>query len=337
MKISRNGWLCVGLMWMAAAGAQAQDKTATPADDQAATAPQQQAPPAQQPPAQQPAQQPSQQVTVPPAPEQAGTAQNLKLPPPPPKVIDVRMPGEAGFYIGIDGWRPFGNQFLDKGRMADFTGLSRLQLANSSHGAFGAEIGAAAGLHNTVKISYFFSKTNGTLNAPTDLVVFGQTFSAGEPMTTNAKLSDVKVSYEYLTLPYPVERRHWRLKTLWQMQYITLRSYYDDPIKSATPDSAGNITSYAVLGSKSFFTPSFGLGFHEYATRNFHFEANVSGFAWPHRFQLLDTEATIGYRVGHIDLRGGVKAFHFRTSPQQDYFYRGTIAGAFVGVRWHSD
>jgi hypothetical protein len=121
------------------------------------------------------------------------------------------------------------------------------------------------------------------------------------------------------------------------MQYITMRTVFDNPIKSSTPDSAGNITSFSVLGSKSFFTPALGLGVHEYATRNFHFEADVSGFAFPHRWQLVDTEATIEYRAGHFAIRGGGQFFHFRTSPKQDYFYRGTMAGAFLGIRWHSD
>jgi hypothetical protein len=310
-----------------------QEVPAAPADQ--AAVPQQQAP--QQPPAQQPPAQPAPPAQQPVPPEQAGTPGNVRLPPPPPKVIDVRMPGEAGFFIGLTGWLPVGNSYLDKGRTANFTGLSYLQLAGQSHGAYGVEVGAAAGLHNTVKISYFVDKFAGSTKAPTDLVVFGQTFSSGEPMTTNAKLSDVKVSFEYLTWPYPVEKRHFRLKTLWQMQYITMRSFFDDPVKSATPDSSGNITSVAVLGSKSYFTPAFGLGLHEYATRNIHFEADVSGFAVPHRFQLLDSEVTVSVRVGHIDVRGGVKVFHFRTSPNQDYFFRGTLAGGFVGVRWHSD
>jgi hypothetical protein len=298
--------------------------------------------PAQQTPAQQttPPQQTTptqQQPQNPPAtPDQIGKP-NLKLPPPPPKIVDVRMPGEAGFSIGVFGWRPFGNQYLDKGHGSTFSGSSFLPLATDSHGAFGVDIGVAAGQHNTIKASYFYSKTIGSVTAPTDIVVFGQTFTAGERMTTNAKLSDVKISYEYLTWPYPVERRHFRLKTLWQMQYVTLRGIFDDPVKSATPDVNGNITSIAVLGSKSFFTPAFGLGFHEYATRNFHFEADVSGFALPHRFQLVDSEVTIGYRVGKIDVRGGLKYFHFRTSPKQDYFYRGNLTGAFVGIRWHSD
>jgi hypothetical protein len=313
---SRNGWFCASLLLIA---------TVAPAQDVATDDQQTQTPPQQQ------------QQQPPPTPEQVGTKPNLRLPPPPPKVVDVRMPGEAGISIGLIGWRPTGDQFLDKGRAASFSGESRLKLANSQHGAFGLEIGVAAGLHNTIKASYFYSKTSGSTVAPTDLVIFGQTFTSGEPLTTNSKLSNVKISYEYLTWPYPVERRHFRLKTLWQMQYITMRSFFDDPIKSATPDTNGNITSIAVLGSKSFFTPAFGIGLHEYASRNLHFEANTSGFSWPHRFQLVDTEATMPYRVGKIDVRGGFKFFHFRTSPKQDYFYRGTLSGVFVGVRWHSD
>lgn len=321
VKILRNGWFCVGAIWIAAtltAGAQLAPGVS---DEQT---PQQQAPQQTAPP-------------PPPTPDQISTTQNTKLPPPPPKVIDVRMPGEAGISIGVIGWRPFGDQYLDKGHESAFTAPSFLRLANSSHGAFGAEVGVAAGLHNTIKASYFYSKTNGSVTPSNDIVVFGQGYTAGSRLTTNAKLSNYKLSYEYLTWPYPVERRHFRLKTLWQMQYITMRTIYDDPLKSSTPDVNGAITSYAVLGSKSFFTPAFGIGIHEYATRNFHFEADVSGFAWPHRFQLLDSEVTIGYRVGKIEVRGGLKAFHFRTSPKADYFYRGTISGAFVGVRWHSD
>ena len=57
----------------------------------------------------------------------------------------------------------------------------------------------------------------------------------------------------------------------------------------------------------------------------------------PHRFNLLDSDATMAYRAGHFELRAGAKAFVFRTSPKADYFYRGTMGGVFVGVRWYSD
>ncbi|MCX6630740.1 MAG: hypothetical protein NTW28_24255 [Candidatus Solibacter sp.] len=301
-----------------------QDAAGAPADQQ----------PVPQVPAQQqpvPPQQPPSEIT--PQPE----TRRLKLPPAPPKVVDVRMPGEAGWNIGLTGWLPMGDLWVDKGKDVSFTAPSKLQLAGKSKGAFGADFGVAAGLHNTLRFTYFFAKRSGTTTAPNDLVIFSQPYYKGDELTTNGKLSDYKLSYEYLTWPYPVEGRHFRLKTLWQVQYINLRTVYDAPIKSSTPDSSGALTDYSTLGSKGFITPAFGLGVQQYATRNIRFEANISGFWLPHRWHLLDTDATIAYRFLHLELRGGVKGFIFRTSPKSDYFYRGTLGGAFVGLRWYSD
>jgi len=259
------------------------------------------------------------------------------MPPPPPKIVDVRMPGETGWFIGITGWLPVGKTYVDKGKEASFTGSSFFQLPGTSKGQPGLEIGIAAGLHNTIRLSYMFAKAAGTVTAPNDLVLFSQGYSKGVELSSSYKMSDYKISYEYLTWPYPVENRHFRLKTLWQMQYITYRTGFDAPVLSNTPDTAGNLTSYATTGSKSFFSPSFGLGIHEYATRNFRFEANASGFALPHHFNLWDLDASVAYRLGKIELRGGARALHFRSSSQSDYWVRGTLSGAFVGVRWYSD
>src|SRR5215467_1777978 len=117
---------------------------------------------------------PAQQPPTPPTPDQVTGRPNLKLPPPPPKVVDVRMPGEAGISFGLIGWRPFGHQYLDKGRASDFLAPAYLPLADSQHGAFGVEVGVAAGLHNTIKASYFYSKTSGNVTPSVDTVVFGQ-------------------------------------------------------------------------------------------------------------------------------------------------------------------
>ena len=134
-----------------------------------------------------------------------------------------------------------------------------------------------------------------------------------------------------------MEARHFRLKTLWQMHYVNVRSDFDAPIRSSTPDSAGNYTSYATKGSKGYFSPAVGLGLHEYVSRNFRIEADLSGFSLPHRFRLVDSDASIAYRLGSIELRAGGKAFLFRSSPKSDYFFRGTVGGAFVGIRWYSN
>ena len=47
--------------------------------------------------------------------QQTGEPRVLKLPPTPPKVIDVRMPGEAGWYLGVTGWLPSSSMVSEKG------------------------------------------------------------------------------------------------------------------------------------------------------------------------------------------------------------------------------
>jgi len=247
------------------------------------------------------------------------------------------MPGEAGWFLGVTGWLSTGSTYVDKGKESTFSSSSYLKLPGTPKIEPGGEFGIAVGLHNSLRFTYMFAKAAGNVTAPNDLVIFSQTFNKGDAMSTSYKMSDYKISYEYLTWPYPVGSRKFRLKTLWQMQYVTFKSAYDVPIKSATPDVNGNFTDYSSHGSKSFFSPSFGLGVHEYVSRNFHLEANASGFAWPHSWNLWDVDASLAYRIGKFELRGGARGFHFRTSAKSDYYHYGTLAGVVVGLRWYSN
>ena len=334
VKISRTGLLClVFLSAQALASAQASQDAADQAPAQQAPA---QAPPQQQPPPT-PTPQPQSQPQDQQPPDQQPENRRLKLPPAPPKVTDVRMPGEAGWFIGLTGWLPTGNIYMDKGKEAAFSASSLLKMQGRAKNSFGLDFGVAAGLHNSLRFSYFYSKKSGSTVIPNDLVVFSQPYSKGDEVSTNAVLSNYKISYEYLTWPYPVEARHFRLKTLYQVQYVVMKGVFDAPIKSATPDTNGTLTDYSARGSKSFITPAFGLGVHQYASRNFRFEANASGFGLPGHWYLIDTDAVIAYRAGKIELRAGGKGFFFRTSPKSDYLYRGAMGGLFVGLRWYSD
>ena len=121
------------------------------------------------------------------------------------------------------------------------------------------------------------------------------------------------------------------------MHYLSVSSNYDAPIRSVTPDSSGNLTSYATTGSKSFFSPALGLGLTEYASRNLRIELNVAGFDIPHHFAIGDAEALAAYRVGRLEIRVGARGMYFKTSPQADYYFRGRPVGAFVGLRWCMD
>ncbi len=261
----------------------------------------------------------------------------MRVPPPPPKVIDVRQPGEKGWFIGVTGWVPVGNTYMDKGLQAAFLGNSAFHFPGQSKGQVGGEFGMAVGQHNLLRLSYMTARAAGTTNAPNDLVLYSQGYPSGTQLATAYKLSDYKISYEYLTWPFPVGTSHFRLVTLWQVQYITMKTHYDAPVLSNTPNSVGNLISYSTAGSKSFFSPTFGLGVRDYVKGNFRLEANASGFYLPHHFNIWDADASVNYRIGKIEVGAGGRALHFHTSANSDYYHWGMFGGAFVAIRWYAE
>ena len=324
MKNSLNAILCLCLLSLLCSwpGRAQQEPRQTPPAQPAAQGPGGTPAPAPQPPET-------------PAPPQRTNI--IQAPPPLPKFPDVQMPGETGYFAGIIGWLPFDTPIVNKGHAADWAGLSYFHLPGTPKIMPSAEIGVAVGLHNSLTLSYFSTKATGSTTAPNGLVLFSQSYNQGDRLATTDKVQDVKVSFAYLTWPYPVESRHFRLRTLWQVHYLNVSSNYDAPVRSVTPDSSGNLTSYATTGAKSFFSPALGLGLTEYASRNFRIELNVAGFDIPHHFAIGDAEAFAAYRVGRIEIRVGGRGLYFKTSPQADYYFRGKLVGAFVGLRWCID
>ena len=322
MKNSLSAILCfclLSLIWISPGRAQQNASPTPPAQPAAA----QQPAPAAQPPDETPA--PQQRTSI------------IQAPPPIPKYPDVQMPGETGYYAGLMGWLPYGTPTVDKGHAANWTGLSYFHLPGTPKIMPSGEIGLALGLHNFLDISYFSTKASGSVIAPGPLVLFTESYNKGDLLATSNKLQDVKLSFEYLTWPYPAGSRHFRLRTIYQVHYISVSTNYDAPVRSATPDSSGNLTSYATPGAKSFISPALGVGLTEYASRNVRIALNVTGFDIPHHFALGDGDASVAYRIGSIEIRVGAKGMYFKTSPQADFYFRGRPVGAFVGVRWCSE
>jgi hypothetical protein len=283
---------------------------------------------AQEPPAQQPGQSP--------APQGPRTQQPPPLPPRPP---DQSMPDEGKLSIGLWGWEGRGQPIIDAGPVTaqDFFGNnvhvpaatpSRLTFQGQPNIIEGAELTIPAIKRNAVHVSYFRTRASGNTTIPTDLILWGGNYNKGDYLSTNYRLQNVTVSYEFLTWPFPIGARKIRLKTLYQFQYTHMTTGFDAPLKST--DNGPNTAS----GNKTLYAPALGLAVDYYVTRKFRLEAEASGFAIPHRWTLWDADASMGYRIGKLELRLGAKAFHFRTSPKQDYYLRGTLAGAFVGVRF---
>jgi hypothetical protein len=313
-----------------------------PTQNPTAPAPQTQNPTTQAPPTQvPPAQTPPPQLS----PDQpASTAPIVVAPPELPKYPDVRLPGEYGFYIGIDGWDPQGHPIFNHGRNSGLTNSSYVTFQGKANTGKGAEFGLALGLHNSIHISYLETRAAGDFTTPVILTVAGgQTYGAGTLVSTDHNIQDVKISFDYLTWPYPVESRKFRLKTLYQVQYVAAKAGFDAPLLPLVDangnlilDSSGNPISYAASETKWFILPTFGVSASQYITRNIRFEASADGFAIPHHSTLYEGESTLNIRVNHFELRGGAKLFHFKTSTSQDFYLKGTLASVFFGIRWYS-
>ncbi len=261
-----------------------------------------------------------------------------------PKVPDVRMPGETGIWIGFTGWFPVSGVAMDKGHDSDYSYYSRVIMQGNPKLSQGVDIGIALGLHNALKISYFEARAAGDETPNIQTYLWGLLYPNGTLLSTNYRLQDAKMSFDYLTWPYPVESRRFRLKTLYQVQYIVVRTGFDNPTlplfdSNGNPllDSSGNPISYATAGTKTYITPTFGIGTEYWKSKRLRFETNTTAFAIPHHSTTLDGDASVNWRFGHWELKAGVKAFHFKTTPTADYFMRGTLYSGMVGIRWYSD
>ena len=340
MKKSAMVLVCV-LWWACWAQAKpsdpdsaAGDTTAAPASATAAgdtsTAP---ADPQSPPPATQPASQ---------EPVQTGQP-NISAPPELPKYPDVRMPGESGIWMGFGLSEPTNNPIFDKGRASGITNDSLITFQGRPKLGESAEIGIAMGLHNALVVSGFNTRAAGDFTSTTNLTLWSQTYEPGVLISTNYHLQDLKLSFEYLTWPYPVESRHFRLKTLWQVQYVNVSTGFDAPLLPITGPGGGPLigsngspVSYQAAGSRWLISPTLGLGVAEYFSKFVRLELNASGFAFPRRWTIWDTDGSINLRFGHFELGGGARAFHFKTSTNGPFYLRGTLFVPQVSLRWYS-
>ena len=123
-----------------------------------------------------------------------------------------------------------------------------------------------------------------------------------------------------------------------------MRTNFDAPYLPTTDsngnpivDASGNQVVYATKGSKSLILPTVGIGVQHWASKTVNWEANISGFDIPHHAHAWDADASLNLRVSHYEVRFGAKIYHFRTSPNSDFWMEGTIYGPMVALRWHSD
>jgi hypothetical protein len=364
VKNTFNGFLCLCFLAFScaaqptaaappdAAPQPAVQQPAAPQDDssQPAASPQT-APPATTPPAAAPDQQTAPPATPPAAaPPAAAAPQDQTETPKPtiqaapqlPKYPDVRLPGETGWWLSVTAWEPREQPVYNRGHAETWPQSSLITLQGEPKAVEGVDFGMAVGLHNSLTVSYFTTRAAGDTTSNVDVVLGTQLYSAGTLISTDYKLSVIKMSFNYLTWPYPVESRKYRLHTLWQIQYVSMRNGFDAPQlplydSAGNPliDAAGNPLDYQTSQTKWFITPTFGLNWTQYLNKNLRLEFNGSGFLLPHHWTVWDADASLNFRLGKLELAGGLKAYHYKTSPEGEFFIQNTMASVFVGARWY--
>ncbi len=316
----RSYWLSlalgVGLAFAHVAGAQQSTPApgTTPTPPQGAPAPQTSpgAPPA-----------------APKSPAQPGIAKPLPEAPDPSRT-------DQTYSLEFDYWLANGLPTLRGGAAYDVAGNSVLDYPGKSTDGLGAQVVIPLPSRSDIRISAFQVHGNGTATLtaiPSSYFTTG--FLTGDFLSPSYTLDNVRISYEYFSLPWPPETRKWRLYTLYEVQYTNVKTVIDAPFK-ANVDSNGNAVETTATGSHDIVYPTFGLKVEYPVTKSFRLEAETSGFGIPKHAGQWDADVTAALRIHrHFELRVGEKAFYYKTSPKGEEYFSQLVYGVYGGLRFY--
>jgi len=251
----------------------------------------------------------------------------------PPKEVSSTVNTGTGFSIEPMYWYTRNQPMLLRGGATDVNvHPGNFDYPNRPKRSIGGRVTIPVSKNGTLRASYFQTQSTGTTTASGNLNLLGQEITNGDFLATRYRVEGFKVSYDYLTYFWKRKNSEIRLKTLYEIQRISIANEVDD----FQVDSTGAVVNInPAEGTKTIFWPSFGLGLEHTLSRHFRWEARASGFALPHRAVLGDLEAAIALRVGHFELLGGGRWLHFKTNPQSSQYNIGTLYGPYASVRYY--
>jgi hypothetical protein len=288
------------------------------------------------------AQQPAAAEPQPATAAQPATQQTTAQPatPAPPAITPAgQFYGGDGWSITVQEWLAIGHPVMGTGHANTNGEPSTMDYSGKPRPVPGAVLTIPIGKqkHHAFHISYFRVQGVGNPTQPDATIIFGTNFLQGDYLAVHYTMQNAKISFDYLSWPFPIKDSKFHIKTLYEIQYTTILTSVDAPLRHGQTDASGNLITVNGQGTDWFIYPSFGLGIDYLATHRFRFEARASGFIFPHRSTIWDAEATLNYRFGKFEVQGGLKTFHFKTSPEQNEFVQATFPGIFVGLRWYPE
>ncbi len=168
---------------------------------------------------------------------------------------------------------------------------------------------------------------NTTTTAETD--VFGVTYPTGTLLVPQYSIFASKLYLDDLLFPHKFPVAKFRLKSLWEFQYIHMKTTIDAPAYDTASSSA------VAVGTKQIFLPTFGIAAEYALSPHTLFRVDGSGFGLPGKSNIWDANVSLSYRHGSWEVLGGGKALHFKSSGNSTEYVTDTVTGIFLGLRWH--
>ncbi len=264
----------------------------------------------------------------------AAPAQPTPPPATPAKSTEPDYPDPRTITIGVFYWLaiPGTGPNLVGGHTA--TTYENLPNFGKEKFAPGFEVSVPITRTGEIKAEGFLAKGDGTEKVPLSTGVFSVGFNTGDQLNTQYQIKAGKVYLDDLLYPFKFPVSKFRLKSLWEFQYIGIKGTVDAPTKPQT-DAYGNAVTTSGNGSRNILFPTFGMAAEYAISPHVLLRGSGSGFGLLHRADIWDAEGTVSYRRKSLEIRGGYKALHFKTSPQKDQFFVDTLSGGFVGLRYH--
>ena len=266
----------------------------------------------------------------------AGTQQPDQTSAPAKKSTVPDYPDPRTLTVGIFGWAtlPSPQPNLIGGVQA--VSYSTLDGLGKQHpSSFGVEASYPITRTGELHFEGFEAKGDGSQDAPTNTTLFSTGYTKGTYLSTQYQIRGGKLYLEDLLHPFKFPVEKFRLKSLWEVQYVTITGTIDAPLAPATADSSGSLIATSGTGSRDLILPTFGLAAEYAVSPHVLLRGAATGFGIPHHSELWDAEGTISYRRKVWEFRAGYKVLHFKTSPQKDEYFTDTLSGGFVGVRYH--
>ena len=193
--------------------------------------------------------------------------------------------------------------------------------------SFGASASMPAGKFNHLELTYFQADGDGSSYAKVPLGLFGGSIPQGDFISTSYRLRNAQLTWNYLNWPAPPEDSKWRFHSLFAFDYMSVSAAIDAPFEQ-------NPNFTAPHGSKNLFYPALGAAAEYIPNKHFYFQARAWGFGIPQHAAIGDAEVTAVVAIKNLEIFGGYKLFHYKTSKNTDQYFVGTISGAIGGLRW---